>query len=887
MSNNREFSQLASYVEVKEGNNSIGIATGGTQTVGIATTSITFEGSTGYINAKGFYKNGVEVIGGGGSGSGGSGAITLRNETTVVGTAGSITELRLYGDISAVAAENQGIGTITVDINYVPNAGIATFATKAGIATNVLGGIGTLTALNVSGVITSQNLTVTGVSTFKEDVNLFDAATLFLGDDADLLFQHNGVAAHLTNTTGQFNLESVSNLLNIRGEPVRFSHGSYRKLETTGVGVTVFGSVNIGAGLSIATSENTTDGRTFVSLTTLSQPQGKVSLGFNTTTNYTQAGASKLAELQFDPEETFLGVIQNPNIGIIDPFDTDNYFYEFQSRVGAGETINRYVRNQVTKGSYVVVLDDDYEFVVSGTGSVDDTVSGTNDYAFKVVSDAQTELYHNQNKKLETTGYGVTITGGLSVSGVSTFYDNVEIHTDKYIQHIAGDNTTSVPHRVIRDYGGTGNFYREYAYSNVGSGTSAYYEKVEDGINYEIAVGDDSNFTIGKNSSRPISGSNKSFEVDLDGATTLYYNHSKKLETIGVGVSIIGAGNTATISGPSDLIIDPSPTGVGETSGNVYIKGDLYVQGTQFQVDSTTINLADKVIGIATTCSNATLLNGAGIGIGSDNIQKTIKYNQTASSLKSNENFDLDSGKVYKINGTDVLSSSQVLGKSLDSSNTNNAIVIRNASGGFSAGVITATQFSGPLSLTNLNVSGVATFAGDTGNALSDYGTPAIHITSATNDGLDFGYNSGDTSHSWLNTDGSQYYSMDNDSDTFLILRDAPGGYPGTINNKIFEAGKSLGVRLYYNGSLKVYTTNTGASVTWNLLPGSDATYDLGSSSNRWNNIYTTDLNLSNEGNQNEIDGTWGKWTIQEGEEDLFLINRRTGKKYKFLLDEV
>ena len=204
-----------------------------------------------------------------------------------------------------------------------------------------------------------------------------------------------------------------------------------------------------------------------------------------------------------------------------------------------------------------------------------------------------------------------------------------------------------------------------------------------------------------------------------------------------------------------------------------------------------------------------------------------------------------------------------------------------------SAGVITATQFSGPLSLTNLNVSGVATFAGDTGNALSDYGTPAIHITSATNDGLDFGYNSGDTSHSWLNTDGSQYYSMDNDSDTFLILRDAPGGYPGTINNKIFEAGKSLGVRLYYNGSLKVYTTNTGASVTGNLLPGSDATYDLGSSSNRWNNIYTTDLNLSNEGNQNEIDGTWGKWTIQEGEEDLFLINRRTGKKYKFLLDEV
>ena len=61
MSNNREFSQLASYIEVTESNNTIGISTGGTQTVGIASTSITFEGSTGYINAKGFYKDGVEV----------------------------------------------------------------------------------------------------------------------------------------------------------------------------------------------------------------------------------------------------------------------------------------------------------------------------------------------------------------------------------------------------------------------------------------------------------------------------------------------------------------------------------------------------------------------------------------------------------------------------------------------------------------------------------------------------------------------------------------------------------------------------------------------------------------------------------------------------------
>ena len=49
------------------------------------------------------------------------------------------------------------------------------------------------------------------------------------------------------------------------------------------------------------------------------------------------------------------------------------------------------------------------------------------------------------------------------------------------------------------------------------------------------------------------------------------------------------------------------------------------------------------------------------------------------------------------------------------------------------------------------------------------------------------------------------------------------------------------------------------------------------------------DINLSNEKSEkpNEVDGTRGSWTIQEGDENLFVINRNTGKKYKMLLGEV
>ena len=83
------------------------------------------------------------------------------------------------------------------------------------------------------------------------------------------------------------------------------------------------------------------------------------------------------------------------------------------------------------------------------------------------------------------------------------------------------------------------------------------------------------------------------------------------------------------------------------------------------------------------------------------------------------------------------------------------------------------------------------------------------------------------------------------------------------------------------------YEQGGNQSIRGHMYPRSNNTYDIGSSSLRWRNIYTNDLNLSNEGGKNDVDGTWGNYTIQEGESDLFLINNRSGKKYKFNLTEV
>jgi hypothetical protein len=82
-------------------------------------------------------------------------------------------------------------------------------------------------------------------------------------------------------------------------------------------------------------------------------------------------------------------------------------------------------------------------------------------------------------------------------------------------------------------------------------------------------------------------------------------------------------------------------------------------------------------------------------------------------------------------------------------------------------------------------------------------------------------------------------------------------------------------------------TGNTTAAGS--ILPSANTTYDLGSAALRWSNIYTGDLHLSNEGKSdgNMVDGTKGNWTVQEGEQSLFLINNKTGKKYRFAIEEI
>src|SRR5210317_607893 len=105
------------------------------------------------------------------------------------------------------------------------------------------------------------------------------------------------------------------------------------------------------------------------------------------------------------------------------------------------------------------------------------------------------------------------------------------------------------------------------------------------------------------------------------------------------------------------------------------------------------------------------------------------------------------------------------------------------------------------------------------------------------------------------------------------------------VNNRVLTATGTDAM----NAEANLTFDGLELAVTGHVVPGANDTYDLGESGNVWRNLYTGDLHLSNEAKDegNAVDGTKGNWTIQEGENDLYILNNKSGKKYKFKLEEM
>jgi hypothetical protein len=146
--------------------------------------------------------------------------------------------------------------------------------------------------------------------------------------------------------------------------------------------------------------------------------------------------------------------------------------------------------------------------------------------------------------------------------------------------------------------------------------------------------------------------------------------------------------------------------------GNVIIEGSLTVNGTTTTINSTVLSVDDINIILGDTASPTDVTaNGGGLTLrGTTN--KTLTWNDATDSWTSNQNFDIGFGKSYKINGSDILTSSTLGSTVVNSSLT-------------SLGTLTT------LRVGNLQATG-NTITSTSGNVvISPFGTATVDVASS------------------------------------------------------------------------------------------------------------------------------------------------------------
>ncbi|QLF86308.1 hypothetical protein CC030809_00260 [Synechococcus phage S-CAM7] len=342
----------------------------------------------------------------------------------------------------------------------------------------------------------------------------------------------------------------------------------------------------------------------------------------------------------------------------------------------------------------------------------------------------------------------VTLGGNLSFVGATAGESVNGITTDISVSASATDLVTAEGIRTyvvdqIAETGGTLNFggdsgsgavdLSSQTFSIEGTNleieTSAVNQTLTIGLTNEVAIagsmtankyyGDGSELT-------GITGSN----VNLDG-TDQSFNSLVITETVGYGLTVDNdaqiKGNlvmVGQIHGPSEFVIDPEV--IGNNTGTVIIRGDLVVEGTEFIINSDTLQIADKQIGLATNVTNAALLEDSGITIGEPGsaVEQSFLWDFSSQSFQSSAGLGVTDGGGFYAGDTEILSletlGSTVVNSSLTSVgtltdltvtgdiNANGDIVGDNFTNISGINSVTATDFYGNgAGLTGINAGSV------------------------------------------------------------------------------------------------------------------------------------------------------------------------------------
>lgn len=193
--------------------------------------------------------------------------------------------------------------------------------------------------------------------------------------------------------------------------------------------------------------------------------------------------------------------------------------------------------------------------------------------------------------------------------------------------------------------------------------------------------------------------------LTVNGTTTALNSSTIQVDDKNIELASVAAivGRTGTVTSGSATVSSSNTAGmivgqvITKTAGTGTLTGTTVatiINATAFTLDGSASGSGSLTFDVGATTN--TTADGAGLTIlAATGGNKTWQWTNATGAWTSNQDIDIASGKVYEINGTTVLSNTQVLGYTPNSANSASTIVTRDASGDVAARRYTSTIATG------------------------------------------------------------------------------------------------------------------------------------------------------------------------------------------------
>ena len=601
--------------------------------------------------------------------------------TTNTSIAGVITATSFFGDgsgLTGVTGSGSGV-VIQEEGSSVGTAGTINFI-GAGVTATLSGGIASVEITSSAGAggtdnVSTSTLNVTGVSTFQSNINL---------GELDKINFYTSNTRIYGNSTG-LNIEaSANNDINIKSNGSGGSSGDVilrtveggridltgtggvgiyhtdtgLKVETTGAGVTVFGTletqqlsvsgistfdddlnVKNGKDINFFDSNNNQAGDIFSGAVgqealVVNATRGRLTLAASTSTVGANAGQIRLNCHSSQFIENAVGGTTKLKINSSGAVVTG--ILTATSFEGDGSALTNLPASSIagintTGTSYFNDINiEDTGKILSDTFSVRNSGDSLNKMFFgNSATGHVVRLYANGNERFTTTANGIfvqneLITTNIKSSGISTFNN---VNFDDQITYTASTNRMKFGDNAELRFGD-------------GDDLSIYHTAGDIGMSYNsegvFFLRSNNNFQIDKNGQ-------KRLYAHSGGAVDLYYAGNKRLETTSVGVALTGTVDTAglVVSGISTLGV--TSTSQLEVAGVSTFRGNIQLP------DNTVLRIGEQGdLRLYHTGSENIIWDNYGVTklLGGQWDFRNLADNQTAA------HFDQDAGQELYYNGT-------------------------------------------------------------------------------------------------------------------------------------------------------------------------------------------------------------------------------------------